>query len=102
MSRVWTSAQFIVPGSPRNSDPMWLRACHTPKTPPVGSAAIVIRPASKTSNGSISTFPPASWMRLATLSTSSAARYTVQWAGMPSCGGGDAAATDLPLRENIV
>jgi hypothetical protein len=71
---VWHSAQFIVPGSPLSCDPMWVPACQIPKTAPAGSAATVIRPESKTSNGSIITVPPAWRTELAIASTSSAAR----------------------------
>jgi hypothetical protein len=53
-------------------------ACQTPKTAPVGSCATVIRPASKTSNGSARTLPPASRVFAAVASTSSLARYVVQ------------------------
>jgi hypothetical protein len=35
-------------------------ACHTQNAAPSGSASIAMRPASITSNGSISTAPPAS------------------------------------------
>ena len=53
-------------------------ACQTPKCAPDGSVAIVIRPASKTSNGSISTVPPAPRIFSAVASTSSLAMYVVQ------------------------
>ena len=53
-------------------------ACQTPNVAPVGSVAIVIRPASKTSNGSISTVPPAARIFSAVASTSSLAMYVVQ------------------------
>ena len=54
--------------------PMCVSACQTPKTAPVGSCAIVIRPESKTSNGSTRTVPPASRILRAVWSTSSLAR----------------------------
>jgi len=79
-------------------------ACQTPKTAPVGSCATVIRPESKTSNGSTITVPPASRIFAAVASTSSLARYVVQCGGIPSCcgGGGLPAAMYLPFFENIV
>ena len=69
---------------------------------PVGSCATVIRPASKTSNGSASTVPPASRIFAAVSSTSSLAMYVVQCDGIPSCCGGLAAATCFPRSVNIV
>ncbi len=77
-------------------------ACQTPKVAPVGSCATVIRPESKTSNGSMKTVPPASRIFAAVSSTSSLARYVVQYDGIPSCCGGLAAATYLPRSVNIV
>jgi hypothetical protein len=79
-----------------------LPACQTPKTAPVGSCATVIRPESKTSNGSASSMPPASRIFAAVSSTSSLAMYVVQCAGIPSSCGGLAAATYFPRSVNIV
>ena len=50
---------LIAPGSLTTSAPMFVPGCQRQRTPPLGSAMTAMRPASKTSNGSASTWPPA-------------------------------------------
>ena len=72
--RLMFSFQVSEPGSLATPIPVCPRDCQTPNTAPPGSAATAIRPTSITSNGSISTMPPAALIRLAVPSASSDAR----------------------------
>jgi hypothetical protein len=60
-SRVLSSLKFHVPGWLTNWAPWCSCACHTQNATPSGSASMAMRPASRTSNGSTSTRPPASF-----------------------------------------
>ena len=78
---------------------MCVPACQTPKTAPVGSEAMNIRPSGPTSPGSRSSRPPASVTAFAVASTPSLAKYIVQAAGCPAlcCGPIPAAAAESTM-----
>jgi hypothetical protein len=58
---VFSSLKFQVPGSLTSCAPLCPFACQTQNTAPEGSENTAMRPASKTSNGSTSSFPPAAF-----------------------------------------
>jgi hypothetical protein len=79
--------QFHDPGALTSWAPWWRPACQMPNVAPCGSAQTAIRPAAKTSSGSVSTLPPAAHTVAAVASALSTAMYVnhAGACGAPSC-----------------
>ena len=75
------SLKFQLPGALTTSAPVCSPACQTLNTAPSGSAKIAIRPASKMSNGSVTTVPPFARTRSTASSALSTAMYVIHVTG---------------------
>src|SRR5579871_4015254 len=102
MSRVSSSFHERLTGVLTSSAPLWLPACQTQKTAPVGSTKTPIEPASMTWKGGTITCPPASATFLAVSSAFAVAMYVDHTGGVPGAIGGVVAATIFPFERSIV
>src|SRR5712691_4710579 len=102
MSRVASSFHEKLPDSFTSSAPVIAAGCQTQNTAPVGSMNAPMVPWSMTWKGAIRTCPPASLTLLAVSSAFAVAMYVDQDGGWFGFIGGVAAATDLPLRKNML
>src|SRR5918995_3695210 len=97
---MWRSLKLTDPGSLTILAPLCPYACQTQNTAPSGSVKTPVRPAPGTSNGSLTTAPPASRTFAAALSALSTQMYVSHIAvGVADSGIDPTAATAPPRRR---